>query len=519
MKRAIIAALCAVAAACAAATPASASTNGVEHLQFAAGPYKVIPGANLILDQLNDVPKPAVDGFMIRMKPNLVYAKANGKCCGPIPDTSIVHLHHGVWLSNGTAGQGEGDSSYGGFYPFMAAGEEKTTYEFPTGYGYPIGAHDQWILNYMIHNLTDRAREVYITYDMDFVPASSPLASSIRPVHPIWTDVEDNHIYPVFDVKKGSGHNGRFTFPDMANHPYGSGPALNEFTVDHPGTLIGTAGHLHPGGLYDELDMLRPGATPAKGTVPGTVPNSVRLFRSNARYYDPHHAPVSWDMSMTTTAPNWRPQVKAGDVLRISATYDSKLASWYEVMGIMVVWEQWDSDAGTDPFTHALNQTGHVTHGHLTENGYYGGTRFVGVNPTALPLCDTRTVLIAGFNYVPQTRRRTDCVATTHAGSPITFVNRDASSQGLFNPVAPNPFYLATVFHTVTSCPSPCRSNYGIAYPLSGGKGDFDSGELGIGTPGVGRLSWSTPKGLKPGTYSFYCRIHPWMRGTFRVLG
>jgi hypothetical protein len=521
LKRGIISALLVAAAALFALLPATASAaSGVEHLHFAAGPYKVIPGANLILDQLNDVPKPKVDGFMIKMRPNLVYALPNGKCCGKVPDTSVVHLHHGVWLSNGTAGEGEGDGgTYGGLYPFMAAGEEKTAYEFPNGYGYPIGAHDVWVLNYMIHNLTDKPRQVYITYDMDFVPATAPLASTLTPIHPIWTDVEDHNIYPVFNVKRGSGVNGKFTFPEMAKDPYGSGPPLNEFTVDHPGTLVATAGHLHPGGLYDQLDLIRPGATPAAGTTPGITPGSVRLFRSNAEYWDKGHAPVSWDESMTATAPDWRPQVKTGDVLRISATYDSKLASWYEVMGIMVVWEAWNSDKGTDPFAKPLDEVGHVTHGHLPENSYYGGTKFVGVNPTALPDCDTQTVLIAAFKYIPATKTHRNCVATTTPGKPITFVNEDASALGTFNPITPNPFYLASVFHTVTSCASPCRLNYGIAYPLSNGKGNFDSGELGIGTPGVGKIKWSTPTGLKPGTYTFYCRIHPWMRGVFRILG
>ena len=82
-----------------------------------------------------------------------------------------MHLHHGVWLSNGTAGEGEGNSGYGSFYPFMAAGEEKTIYTLPKGYGYPIGAKRPWLLNYMIHDLTDRGAKVYITYDIDFVPA------------------------------------------------------------------------------------------------------------------------------------------------------------------------------------------------------------------------------------------------------------------------------------------------------------------------------------------------------------
>ena len=53
-------------------------------------------------------------------------------------------------------------------------------------------------------------------------------------------DVEDHHIYPVFNVKRYSGDDGKFTFPDMAKHPYAAGtPPLNEFTVDHPGTLVG----------------------------------------------------------------------------------------------------------------------------------------------------------------------------------------------------------------------------------------------------------------------------------------
>lgn len=141
------------------------------------------------------------------------------------------------------------------------------------------------------------------------------------------------------------------------------------------------------------------------------------------------------------------------------------------------------------------------------------------MNPTALPDCATNTVLIAAFAYIAATGPHRNCVATTTRGMPITFVNEDANPLGTFSPIAPNPFYLASVFHTVTSCASPCRLDYGIAYPLSNGKVSFDSGELRLGTPGVGRIKWSTPTGLEPGTYTFYCRIHPLMRGVFRILG
>jgi hypothetical protein len=500
------------------APAAFASAPEIEHLNFAAGPYHVIPGANLILDQYNHVPKPDQDGFMIQMKPNLVYALPDGKCCGKVPSTAIVHLHHGVWFSDGAAGEGEGDG-FGPFYPFMAAGEEKTTVEFPTGYGYPIAASDTWVLNYMIHNLTDQPKTVYITYDMEFVPATSPLASTLTPVHPIWMDVEDHHIYPVFNVKQHSGKDGKFTFPDMAKDPYaGESPTLNEFTIDHPGVLVATAGHVHPGGLYDELDMIRPGVKPNGGNPAGDVPDSVRLFRSNGIYWDKHHLPISWDVSMTATAADWRPQVQDGDVLRISSTYDTKYASWYEVMGIMVVWEAWGSQLhGVNPFTNKLDEKGHVTHGHLPENSYYGGTYYVGTNPNSLPTCHTDKVVIAGFKYIPAVKGSTDCVPTIKPGQSITFTNEDASPLGTFNLGSPNPFYMASVFHTVTSCKDPCGLNYGIAYPLANGAGGFDSGELGVGVPGVGTLSWSTPKNLPPGTYTFYCRIHPWMRGVFRI--
>jgi hypothetical protein len=524
---AVVAAACVVLPGTAAAADTSTATSSdgyssavagqIEHLSFAAGPYLVTPGANLILAQYNKVPKPTVNGFMIRMQPNLVYALPNGKCCGKVPPTDIVHLHHGVWLSNGTSGQGEGDS-FGSFYPFMASGEEKTIYSFPVGYGYPIGANDTWVLNYMIHNLTDSTKHVYITYDIDFVPASAPLASSITPIHPIWMDVEDHNIYPIFNVKQGSGRDGKFTFPDMAKDPYGNRAPLNEFTIDHSGTLISTAGHLHPGGLYDELDLIRPGVTPTHGATPGTVPGSVRLFRSYAHYFT-KAGPISWDFAMTATPPDWRPQVQAGDTLRISATYDTRRASWYEVMGIMVVWEAWNEQDGVNPFTHALDERGHITHGHLPENNYPGGNKWVGVNPTSLPACDTHKVLIAGFRYLPDVKGNSNCVPTIKRGQSITFVNEDASPFGTFNFLAPNPFYIASIFHTVTSCKDPCGLNYGIAYPLANGAGGFDSGELGIGVPGVGRLTWSTPTNLPPGTYTFFCRIHPWMRGVFRVLG
>jgi hypothetical protein len=526
VKRTVIGAVISALAAVMMLPATALATPDIEHLHFAAGPYRVIPGANLILDQFNHVPKPDVDGFMISMRPNLVYAQ-NGECTKLVPPTDIVHLHHAVWISTGQAGEGEGNN-YGGPYPFMAAGEEKTAVEFPPGFGYPIGASDKWILNYMIHNLTNKPQQVCITYDLNFVPATSPLASTMTAVHPIWMDVEDHSIYPVFNVKRGSGRDGKFTFPNMAKHPfrYQKGAPLNQFPVDHAGVLVATAGHVHPGGLWDDLSITRPGVKPQPGLNPtgDAGPDSVRLFRSKGIYWDKNHLPISWDVSMTATTAKWRPVVQPGDVLSVSATYDSKIASWYEVMGIMVVWEAWNDTRGVNPFTQKIDEQGRVTHGHLPENDYYGGTQWVGVDPRgaspdSLPTCHTDKVVIAAFKYIPITSGNPNCIPTVKRGQLITFTNEDASAMGTFGGFVSNPFYISSVFHTVTSCENPCAMNYGISYPVANGAGNFDSGELGVGLPGVGTLKWSTPTDLPAGTYTFYCRIHPWMRGVFRITG
>ena len=76
-----------------------------------------------------------------------------------------------------------------------------------------------WLFNYMIHNLWPQPAHVYVTYDIDFIPMTSPLAKKITPVHPIWMDVEDHNIYPVFNVYRGSGKNGKFTSPTWPRIP------------------------------------------------------------------------------------------------------------------------------------------------------------------------------------------------------------------------------------------------------------------------------------------------------------
>ena len=307
--------------------------TGAKRLHFKSGPYNIIPGQNDI-GYNRSIPQPTADGYIVGISTNLEYAD------GSIPPVDVIHLHHGVWLNTSAP-----DATSPGLPErFFAAGEEKTRMILPAGYGYPFKTTDHWLLNYMLHNLLSKPDKVWVTYDVDFVPANTAAAKGLKPARAIWMDVQNGSIYPVFDVVPQAGHD-TYTYPDDATDPYGTGPKKNEWTVDTNGTLIATAGHLHPGGLHNDLWLDRAGQKRA------------HLYESTAHYFEPA-GNVSWDVAMTATPDSWRVAVKKGDVMSTSVTYDSKTAAWYESMGIMVVWMVDGDTTGVDPFTKAVDAPG-----------------------------------------------------------------------------------------------------------------------------------------------------------------
>ena len=201
-----------------------------------------------------------VDGYIVGIAPNLRLAD------GTIPGVDVIHLHHGVWLNASAR-----DATAPGLPErFFAAGEEKTTMVLPAGYGYAYHPTDNWVVNYMIHNLYPIEQQVWITYDVDFIPGTDPVAATMQRARPIWTDVQNGSVYPVFDVIKGSGSNGLYTYPTDAATAYGGGPTLNAWTVDRDGVLIATVGHLHPGGMHTDLLLQHPPlrrAAPSRSTT------------------------------------------------------------------------------------------------------------------------------------------------------------------------------------------------------------------------------------------------------------
>jgi plastocyanin len=154
-----------------------------------------------------------------------------------------------------------------------------------------------------------------------------------------------------------------------------------------------------------------------------------------------------------------------------------------------------------------------LTHSHLAENDNHGGNPTNAPNPLALPsaAAPDGTVNILQFAYqgVPGAG---PSVPTVEPGQSLTFHNLDSVPS-------------TNAFHTITACKDPCTASTGVAYPIANGPVTFDSGELGyngnqnsIGNaPAANRDTWQTPKDLPAGTYTYFCRIHPFMRGAFRV--
>ena len=114
---------------------------------------------------------------------------------------------------------------------------------------------------------------------------------------------------------------------------------------------------------------------------------------------------------------------------------------------------------------------------------------------------------ISNFAYASGDMSIATTVPTIKQGQSITFDNLDAPLGN-------------GIWHTITDCAAPCDGSSGIAYPLANGP-DRRSTRASSATavaPASGSVTWSTPTNLPPGTYTYFCRIHPFMRGAFRVV-
>ena len=481
-------------------------------------------------------------GFITRFQPSMVEVKPSGRITTPA--VWDLHLHHVVWLPPS-----------GGV---LAAGEEKTIAMPPQGYGIEMDATANWGLVHMLHNLTAQpGRQVYLTWQIDWVPQTDPARTDISRVRGVFMDVANGGAYPVFDAQQSfdTDGNGKFTFPeDVSTDPAEpSNEEIGKISDDQSWTvpdsftdgitLLSAGGHLHPGGLHVDLQVARDG--PDAGTTDGDDPSEIRpLFRSDAHYFEPAGA-VSWDVAMTVARRDWRVHLEPGDTISIDATYNVRRASWYESMGILsVAWTPDLDPNAKDPFTEAAavkamyDEGGALTHRRLPENIDTHARedlklpdprklRTGGRAPASGVDIDGFAYENGGFSAVPSFPSRLMRPPVVKPDGSLTFTNQDA----LFGQPQDE-----QAWHTITACRAPCNKGSGIGYPLANGPVEFDSGQLGYGTGlnakvPINSNSWSTPplgelktarngKRIKGGTtYTYFCRLHPFMRGSFRVRG
>jgi hypothetical protein len=570
-----------------------------KRIQFAFGPILVKPGENDALLEPVTIEKPAYDGYVVRFKPDLRRAVD-----GSAPNTENMHLHHATWLS--------AYPQYGNGLPFFAAGEEKTIATFPEGYGMPVGARDTWLLLYMVHNDRADTDVVWLTYDIDYIAASDvdDLEVEMAHIKPIWLDVQRTAIHPdapstsanpVFNVQRGFGgideETGRqiCTWPkeNCARHDtYGGVSPQQGQTEEADGTpieipgadwrvpasfagnLIGLGGHLHFGGIRNEVSLVRDG-------------EEKPIFISDALYWDWERRdeqrvgapPWSWDFSMTVTgAPDWKVAIKEGDIVRLNAIVDSDDASWYEGMGIVVAYVAPDDPHGpeaVDVFeddvildrgyfdralipdgpwdvkrswtpepctadltgehnggTKRLCLRGMPTHGPLAESGNHAPPCPEEGCP---PISEEEGELTSDIFSVGFTYGQAELGAVNALGLPLLKKGEPARLWNFDS--------AARVWHTFTRCEYPCTGAKNMWYPMAdGGSGDpddvmdFDSNEIGYGTmfePAAGQIPSSSGKSVdqivrdglyweftpeEEGTYTFFCRIHRGMRGAFKVV-
>ena len=313
------------------------------------------------------------------------------------------------------------------------------------------------MMNHMIHNLTPNADEVFITYEIDFIPDTAPAAAG---------DAGGAHAVARHRRRRlpGVRRQARQRRPRRPLHVSRTrrrgAPAQRLDGAGRTACSSGAAGHLHPGGLWTDLKLTRDGRT-------------MRLFRSRGEVLraggrgllgrgDDRDAARTGACSCAGRRPErvrhlrqrgappgtsrWgscrRRSTPGGTAARTRSPRTSTCRAW--------------SRTAT-----------------CRENDNHGGEPFSGC-PTRASCSPapptTRAIAIARFIY-----GRGDLNSTGRRGRPpvvrrghsLTFGNRDAAAR--------------RSIHTITACQAPCNRTTGIAYPLADGKVDFDSGELGYG--------------------------------------
>jgi plastocyanin len=307
---------------------ASPAAAGAQQVTLRYGPIHLSPYELKRGDVTYGVPTPQRDGFITAMEAEVVDGAGR-----PVPIQRVM-LHHVVFLNAG-ARLGERRDPTCDRYTlfdsesqlpalaerFFGVGEEREKLILPPGHGYPVRAADRWAMTWMLMSHRSRRDTVYIQYKVT-VDDSPALA----PVRPLWLDVRNCKVDPVFDVP-GGGRRGS-TYSQSTT-----------WTVPETGRLVAGVGHVHGGGRSVVLSQPRCGERVLFDSRPLWGARDHPYYRVRPLLHEP--GPIS----MSQFSSGLGIPVAAGEQLRLTASYDNRLPHT-RVMGIMVL--GFVPDAGAD---------------------------------------------------------------------------------------------------------------------------------------------------------------------------
>lgn len=216
------------------------------------------------------------DGWLLAYHPRLVDASGNA-----VPGT-VLH-HTAFWNESRSDFLCPNKEEH-----IFGAGSEMTDWAEVPGYGYHVQKDDRIRIETMVYNPTATTYDkVYLEVQIPFIDASSGSAGKmIRNVYPAWMDVKScgNSSYDL---------------------PAGKSEKSGTVAVKYDGVLLGVGGHLHDYGkqvVLEDISRKETVATlDAKVNEKGLLESvPVKLFLQQGGY-----------------------KFSAGDVLKISATYDN----------------------------------------------------------------------------------------------------------------------------------------------------------------------------------------------------
>ena len=330
----------------------------------------------------------------------------------------------------------------------------------------------------MIHNLTPVATQVYMDLQIDFIPKNSPAARGIKPVRPIWMDVQNGQIYPVFNVRKGSGEKGQLHLPER---PAGGLPRRQQAQrVDRrPRRRArrdrGPPAPRRPAHRPVDAPPGRRVAKPAcaskssskarrrcKARAPRGYGSNAHLFRSDAKYFEPAGA-VSWDVAMTRHAP----ATGAVKIQRATRSGPARPTRPSAAPGGSR-WGSWSPTWPTAAGRGSVQERGSTIPASrptaiCAENRNHGGGKTEPARP-AQAARRRRRGRRADRHPRLQVRGRATSASpgrtATRRSSGAARRSRSATSRAR-----------ERLYHSITSCKAPCNRKTGIAYPLADGQG------------------------------------------------